>query len=159
VSQAVIGLTIVAAGTSMPEVATSILATIRGQRDIAVGNVIGSNIFNILAVVGLSGLVAPVPLEIADSIQNFDFWVMLAVAVACLPIFLTGSLIARWEGAVFLAYYVTYTVYLVLDSQDHSALGAYSNVMLLFVLPITVVTLGIVGVRQWRSRDDITPAV
>ena len=159
VSKAVIGLTIVAAGTSMPEVATSILATIRGQRDIAVGNVIGSNIFNILAVVGLSGLVAPVPLKIADSIQNFDFWVMLAVAVACLPIFFTGSLIARWEGAVFLTFYVAYTVYLVLDSQDHAALGAYSNVMLLFVLPVTVVTLGTVGVRQWRNRHDITPAV
>ena len=159
VSKAVIGLTIVAAGTSMPEVATSIMATIRGERDIAVGNVIGSNLFNILAVVGLSGLVAPVPLAIADSIQNFDFWVMLAVAAACLPIFFTGSLIARWEGAVFLAYYVAYTVYLVLDSQDHDALGTYSNAMLLFVLPITVVTIGIVAVREWRSRQDITPAV
>ena len=112
VSELVIGLTIVAAGTSMPEVATSVLATIRGQRDIAVGNVIGSNIFNILAVVGLSAIVAPDPLVISSAVQNFDFWVMLAVAAACLPIFFTGSTIARWEGAVFLLYYVAYTAYL-----------------------------------------------
>jgi cation:H+ antiporter len=153
VSELVIGLTIVAAGTSMPEVATSAMATIRGERDIAVGNVIGSNIFNILAVVGLSATVAPEPLVISSAMQDLDFWVMLAVAVACLPIFFTGSSIARWEGAVFFAYYAAYTAYLVLDSQDHSATGAYTNAMLLFVIPITVVTIGIVAVREWKARS------
>ena len=158
VSELVIGLTIVAAGTSMPEVATSVMATIRGERDIAVGNVIGSNIFNILAVVGLSAIVAPEPLVISNAMQTFDFWVMLAVAVACLPIFFTGSTIARWEGGVFFLYYVAYATYLILDSQDHSATGTYTNAMLLFVIPITVVTIAIVAAREWKAHSG-TPAV
>ena len=141
VSELVIGLTIIAAGTSMPEVATSIMATIRGQRDIAVGNVIGSNTFNILGVLGLTGIVAPASLAVAPSVLSFDMWVMLAVAVACLPVFFSGREIARWEGGVFLGYYAAYTAYLILMSQQHSALPILSNVMLLFVVPLTVVTI------------------
>lgn len=147
VSELVIGLTIVAAGTSMPEVATSILATIRGQRDMAVGNVIGSNTFNILGVLGLSGLVAPVPLAVAPSILAFDMWVMLAVAVACLPVFFSGREIARWEGGVFVGYYAAYTAYLILLSQQHDALPLFGNVMLMFVVPITVLTLAVLMLR------------
>ena len=105
VSDLVIGLTIVAAGTSLPEVATSVVATIRGQRDIAVGNVVGSNTFNILGCLGVSGLVAPGGLAVAPPLLSFDLWVMLAAAVACLPIFVTGRVIARWEGSLFLLYY------------------------------------------------------
>ena len=141
VSEVVIGLTIVAAGTSMPEVATSVMASIRGQRDIAVGNVIGSSIFNILAVLGLTGIVASTSLIVAASIINFDMWVMLAVAVACFPVFLTGRAIARWEGAIFLGYYIAYTSYLILLSQEHAMLPVLSNTMLWFVVPITVVTI------------------
>ncbi|MCA3033715.1 MAG: sodium:calcium antiporter, partial [Rhodocyclaceae bacterium] len=141
VSELVIGLTIVAAGTSMPEVATSIMATIRGHRDIAVGNVIGSNTFNILGVLGLTGIVAPTSLAVAPSVLSFDMWVMLAVAVACLPVFFTGRQIARWEGGVFLGYYAAYTAYLILMSQEHDALPMLSTVMLWFVVPITVVTI------------------
>ncbi len=149
VDEVVIGLTIVAAGTSLPEVATSILATIRGERDIAVGNVVGSNIFNILAVLGASALASPAGLAVPASINAFDGPVMLAVAIACLPIFFTGHIIARWEGAVFLAYYVAYTAYLVLDAYDHAALPMFSNVMFYFMLPITVLTLAI---AVWRAR-------
>jgi cation:H+ antiporter len=152
VSELVIGLTIVAAGTSMPEVATSILATIRGQRDIAVGNVIGSNTFNILGVLGVTGIVAPTSLVVAPSIISFDMWVMLAVAVACLPVFFSGREIARWEGAVFLGYYAAYTAYLILMSQAHDALPIFSNVMLIFVVPITVITL-IVSLRKSRTAS------
>jgi cation:H+ antiporter len=141
VSELVIGLTIVAAGTSMPEVATSIMATIRGHRDIAVGNVIGSNTFNILGVLGLTGIVAPTGLAVAPSVLTFDMWVMLAVAVACLPVFFTGREIARWEGGVFVGYYAAYTAYLILMSQEHDALPMLSNVMLWFVVPITVITI------------------
>jgi cation:H+ antiporter len=141
VSDLVIGLTIVAAGTSMPEVATSILAAIRGQRDIAIGNVVGSNTFNILGCLGIAGMVAPDGLPLAASLMNFDIWVMLAVAFACLPVFMTGREIARWEGAVFLLYYIAYTAYLILASQEHDALGRFSAVMLGFVVPITIVTL------------------
>ena len=150
VSELIIGLTIVAAGTSLPEVATSILAAFRGERDIAVGNVVGSNIFNLLAVLGLSGLVAPGGLPAPAALLRFDLPVMVAVALACLPIFASGAVIARWEGALFLLYYAAYTAYLVLAAQQHDALPAFSAVMEAFVLPLTAVTLAVVGWRAWR---------
>ncbi|HEV2131516.1 MAG TPA: calcium/sodium antiporter [Longimicrobiaceae bacterium] len=153
VSELVIGLTIVAAGTSLPEVATSILAALRGERDIAVGNVVGSNIFNILAVLGISGLVAPEGVPVAAAALRFDIPVMIAVAVACLPIFFTGHLIARWEGALFLAFYAAYTVYLTLHAIDHPALETYRTAMVLFVLPLTALTLVVLGVRAARGRQ------
>lgn len=149
VSDVVIGLTIVAAGTSMPEVATSLTAAFKGERDIAVGNVVGSNTFNILGCVGLSGVVAGSGgLALAPSLLNFDIWVMLAVALACLPVFLTGREIARWEGAVFLGYYLAYVTYLILAAQQHDALQAFSATMLGFVVPLTIITLVVVWLRQ-----------
>jgi cation:H+ antiporter len=151
VSDLVIGLTIVAAGTSMPEVATSITAAIKGERDIAVGNVVGSNTFNILGCLGISGLVAgPSGLVMAPALLNFDIWVMIAVALACLPVFLSGREIARWEGGVFLLYYAAYVAYLILATQQHEALGSFSGVMLSFVIPITVVTLVVIALRRPR---------
>ena len=159
VSEVVIGLTVVAIGTSLPEIAASITAAIRGQRDMAVGNVVGSNIFNILSVLGLSALVAPTALTIAPSMLNFDIPVMVAIAVACLPIFFTGHLIARWEGALFFGYYVAYLLYLVLDATGHAAAQPFGSVMLAFVLPITALTLAILVLRQWReSRKASNPA-
>jgi cation:H+ antiporter len=152
VSELIIGLTIVAAGTSLPEVATSILAAFRGERDIAVGNVVGSNIFNMLAVLGLSGLVAPGGLPAAAALLRFDVPVMIAVALACLPIFANGRRIARWAGALFLFYYAAYTAYLVLAAQHHDALPVFSAVMETFVLPLTAVTLAVVGWRALRRR-------
>jgi cation:H+ antiporter len=152
VSELVIGLTIVAAGTSLPEVATSIIATIRGQRDIAVGNVVGSNIFNILAVLGLTAMVAPDGLPVSAAAVNFDFPVMLAVAVACLPIFFVGYSIDRWEGGLFLGYYVAYTTYLILAATEHDALPEFSNAMLYFVLPLTIITLAIVLFREYSAH-------
>ena len=149
VSDLVIGLTIVAAGTSMPEVATSVMAAIKGERDIAVGNVVGSNIFNILGCIGLSGVVAgSTGLILAPSILTFDIWVLLAVTLACMPIFLSGREIARWEGGFFLAYYVAYVSYLILASQQHAALPMMSQVMMGFVVPITVVALVASLIRQ-----------
>lgn len=149
VSDLVIGLTIVAAGTSMPEVATSIAAAIKGERDIAVGNVVGSNTFNILGCLGLSGLVSgDLGLPMAPSLLAFDIWVMLAVALACLPVFITGREIARWEGGVFLGYYVAYVAYLIMAAQQHDALQAFSVAMLSFVIPLTLVTLVAVLIRS-----------
>ena len=145
VSDVVIGLTIVAAGTSMPEVATSVMAAIKGERDIAVGNVVGSNTFNILGCLGLSGIASGgLGLVVPEAVLNFDLWVMLAVALACVPVFMTGREIARWEGGVFLLYYGAYVAYLILAAQQHAALGAFSAVMMGFVLPLTVITLVIV---------------
>jgi cation:H+ antiporter len=153
VSDVVIGLTIVAAGTSMPELATSVMAAIKGERDIAVGNVVGSNTFNILGCLGLSGLFSgSLGLAVPASILNFDMWVMLAVALACIPVFMTGREIARWEGAVFMAYYLAYLVYLVMASQQHAALAAYSSVMLGFVLPLTLITLVVCLIGQKKTE-------
>lgn len=152
VSDLVIGLTVVAVGTSMPEIATSIVAAIRGQRDIAVGNVVGSNIFNILAVLGAAGIASGVGLPVSEAARNFDLWVMLAVAFACLPIMITGREIARWEGGVFLAYYAAYTAWLVLQAQQHAVLPAFSGIMLGYVMPLTVITIVVSIVRANGSR-------
>jgi cation:H+ antiporter len=149
VSDLIIGLTIVAAGTSMPEVATSITAAIKGERDIAVGNVVGSSTFNILGCLGLSGLVSgDLGLTMAPALLNFDIWVMIAVALACLPVFMTGHDIARWEGGVFVAYYAAYVAYLILAAQQHDALDSFSHAMLSFVIPITVITVIVVLLRR-----------
>ena len=152
VSELVIGLTIVAAGTSLPEVAASVMAAIRGQRDIAVGNVIGSNTFNIMGVLGLSGLIAPLPLVVPQSLLEFDLLVMLAVAFACLPVFFTGATIARWEGAVFLGYYCAYATFLVMTAQQHEARATFALAMQTVVLPLTILTLLVVSLRAWRER-------
>jgi cation:H+ antiporter len=141
VSDLVIGLTIVAAGTSMPEVATSIVATLRGERDIAVGNVVGSNTFNILGCLGVSGLLAPGGLAVAPPVLAFDLWVMVATAVACFPVFVSGRQIARWEGVLFLVFYAAYTAYLILAATRHAALRGFSDAMLEYVLPLTVIVL------------------
>jgi cation:H+ antiporter len=151
-SQLVIGLTIVAAGTSLPEMATSVLASLRGERDIAVGNVIGSNLFNLLAVLGLGSLLAPDGVPVSQGALTFDMPVMIAVAVATFPVFFTGYRISRWEGAVFVGYYVAYTAYLVLRATEHDALEALGVAMAWFVIPITVLTLVVVLVREMRAR-------
>jgi len=153
VSELVIGLTIVAAGTSLPEVAASLAAALRGERDMAVGNVVGSNILNILACLGLASLVAPAPLAIAPSVLNFDIWVMLAAALACLPVLVTGREIARWEGAIFVGYYLAYAAYLILAAQQHDALTGFSDVMLSFVIPLTIVTFVALAIRPGATRS------
>ncbi|MGZ9044583.1 MAG: calcium/sodium antiporter [Telluria sp.] len=152
VSELVIGLTIVAADTSLPEVATSIVAAVRGQRDIAVGNVVGSNIFNLLGVLGVGAIAAPAGLAVAPSVLAFDLPVVIAVALACLPIFFTGYTIARWEGMLFLGLYAAYTAYVLLAAQQHDALRPFSAVMALGVLPIVALTLAVVAWREWQAR-------
>ena len=147
ISELVIGLTIVAAGTSLPEVATSVMAAIRGERDIAVGNVIGSNIFNILGVLGISSLVAPAGITVSAEALRFDLPVMIAVAIACLPIFFTGHRIARWEGGLFLAYYIAYTSYIVMAGRVPAVTRTIAAVMIGFVIPLTILTLLIGVVR------------
>lgn len=140
-SELLIGLTIVALGTSLPEAATSVLASLRGERDIAVGNVVGSNIFNILCVLGLSASVVPHGVQVSTTALRLDIPIMIGVAVACLPIFFTGHLIARWEGGLFLAYYVAYTIYLILDETAPAVSHTFGFVMLSAVVPLTAVAL------------------
>jgi cation:H+ antiporter len=143
VSELVIGLTIVAIGTSLPELATSVIASLRGERDISVGNVVGSNIFNILSVLGFSSLVAPDGMAVAPAVLRFDAVVMIGVSLACLPVFFNGFQIKRWEGALFVGYYVAYTVYLILYSSHHDALDEYTLAMGYFVLPLTGIALAL----------------
>ena len=152
-SDLIIGLTVVAIGTSMPEIATSTIAAVRGERDIAIGNIVGSNVFNLCAVLGLTGLLAPGGIPVSDAARHFDLWIMLAVAFACLPIMLTGREISRWEGGVFVCYYVAYVAWLVLAAQHHAALEAYSGVMLGYVLPLTVITL-IVSLMRHNDHHE-----
>jgi cation:H+ antiporter len=158
VSELVIGLTIVAGGTSLPELATSVIAAIRGERDIAVGNVVGSNLFNILGVLGLSAVVAPAGVAVAEQALRFDIPVMAAVAAACLPIFFTGHRIARWEGLLFVAYYIAYTAALVLLAVDGEVQPTFRLVMLGFVIPLTAITLLVIAVRSLRGHANATAA-
>jgi len=151
VSELIIGLTVVAMGTSLPEVATSIMAALRGERDIAVGNVVGSNIFNILSVIGISASVAPSDLSVAPAMMAFDLPIMVAVAVACLPVFFTGGVVGRWEGAMFLGLYAAYTFYLFLYATRHAALEGYSLAMGGFVLPLLAATVLVLAWRHWHK--------
>lgn len=141
VSELVIGLTVVAVGTSLPELATSVTAAIKGERDIAVGNVVGSNIFNLMSVLGLSAIIVPVGIPVSNAAINFDIPVMIAISLASLPVFFTAGKIFRLEGIGFVAYYIAYTAYLVLNATNHASLPMFSNVMLWFAIPITALTL------------------
>ena len=152
VSELVIGLTIVAAGTSLPELATSVTASLRGERDIAVGNVVGSNIFNLLAVLGGSATISPGGIGVSETATTLDIPVMVAVAIACLPIFFSGYRIDRWEGLFFLACYGAYAVYLLLDASRSQALDLYRGAMLWFVLPLVAVTLLALSLHSRRKE-------
>lgn len=154
VSELVIGLTLVAAGTSLPEVATSVMAAIRRERDIAVGNVVGSNLFNLMGVLGIAGVAAAEGISVSDAALRLDVPVMIAVAIACLPVFFTGHLISRWEGGVFFAYYFAYTAYLLLEANRSAAGESFAMVMLTVVVPLTVLTLLIGVARSLRQRSD-----
>ena len=151
-SELVIGLTVIAIGTSLPELATSIMAAFRGERDIAVGNIVGSNIFNLLCVLGLASLVSPQAIAISPNALAFDFPVMIAVAFACLPIFFAGYSINRWEGALFVAYYVAYTLYLVLASTGRPFAETFGDAMLGYALPLTAITLLVIAGRAWKTQ-------
>ncbi len=150
VSELVIGITIVAASTSLPEAVTSILATIKGQRDIALGNVVGSCIFNVLGNIGAAGLVAPDGLAVAPAVIRFDLPIAIAACIACLPIFFIGHKISRWEGGLFVGYYLAYTTYLVMAAKNHDLLPTFSKIMAEFVIPLTVITLAVLLYRSMR---------
>ncbi|MFN8482123.1 MAG: calcium/sodium antiporter [Anaerolineae bacterium] len=152
VSELIIGSTIVAIGTSLPEIAITVMASIKGERDIAVGNAVGSNIANITVVLGLTAVLAPQGITIPPAALTFDIPVMIVVAVACLPIFFTGGAISRAEGVFFLLYYVAYIGYLLLEAAQHPALPAFTVFIFAFALPLTAVTLAILVRRARRER-------
>jgi len=125
----------------LPEVATSVVASLRGERDIAVGNVVGSNIFNILAVLGLAGLASPEGVPVSLDALRFDVPVMIMVALACAPAFMTGFAVQRWEGFLFLAYYLAYLAHLVLAASGHPALPGLDGLVVSVALPLTALAV------------------
>jgi cation:H+ antiporter len=143
VSELLIGLTIVAVGTSLPELATSVVAAFKGEREIAIGNVVGSNIFNLLLVLGAGAGIAPLGLPVSQAAISFDIPVMIAVALASFPILFAGGQIFRWKGFLLAGHYLIYITYHVLDAAGHSALPMFNYVVLWFVLPLTAFSLAI----------------
>jgi cation:H+ antiporter len=152
VSELIIGLTIVAAGTSMPEVATSLMAAIRGERDIAVGNVVGSNLFNILGVLGTASAVSSGGVRVSAAALHLDIPVMIAVAAACLPVFWVGHVISRGNGLMFFSYYCAYTASFVIAEKAPGFLRTFLFVMCGIVMPLTLVTLLTTVVRVIRRK-------
>lgn len=154
VSEAIIGLTIIAMGTSLPEVMTSIVAALKGERDIAIGNVVGSNIFNVLCVLGISGVVSPTPLLAGAQMAQIDIPVMLGVAALCAPLFFTGAIVSRIEGALFLVLYGAYVWLLIamalaLDYLPSLQAGIFYG--LLPAVALFVVVSLVVDLRRKRA--------
>ncbi len=152
VSDLVVGLTVVAVGTSLPEVATSVLASVRGEREIAVGNVVGSNVFNLLVVLALTALVAPAGIEVAAGALRVDTPVMIGAALVCFPVFLTRHLVARPEGFLLVGLYGLYTGHLVLAAQASPYHGRFAAFTVFVVLPAVTALLGLALLRARRQR-------
>src|SRR4051812_14737126 len=111
VSDALIGLTVVAIGTSAPELVTTVVSTIRGNRDIAIGNLLGSSIYNILLILGVTCLVPANGLPLPEGLVGVDIPIMVGVAVLCIPIFLSGRRVTRGEGGIMVAAYLAYLAF------------------------------------------------
>lgn len=141
VPELVVGLTIVAIGTSLPELVTSAVAAFRGERDLAIGNVMGSNLFNILGILGLTAIISGDGLAVAERVRAFDIPVMTLVALACLPLLFTGYQVRRWEGALFVVYAVIYSAYVVLDATANPLGESLGHAVVLFAVPLTVVVI------------------
>lgn len=152
-SDRIIGLTIVAVGTSMPELATSLIAALRGQRDLAVGNVVGSCLFNLLGVLGLTALAAPQPLSISPNALTFDLPVMVGVAALSLPLFLSGFRITRAEGIALLGLYLAYGLHVIAFSTGLGLATRLERLMLFYGLPLLAALLLASFVRGWRRQQ------
>ncbi|OUM08799.1 conjugal transfer protein TraR [Pseudomonas syringae] len=151
-SERIVGLTVIAIGTSLPALMTSLIAALRGERDIAVGNVIGSNLFNLLGVLGVTALVAPVPLTISPNALVFDLPVMLGVSLLCVPLFYSGYRIDRIEGLLLLALYLTYGLHILAISTGMALASRLESGMLTFVLPVLGLIVAWRTVRAWRRQ-------
>ncbi len=152
-SELVIGLTIVAAGTSLPEAATSVVAALKGERDIAVGNVVGSNLFNLMCVLGVTSLVGPDGIPVSDTAISQDLPVMVLVAIACLPVFLVGYAIERWEACFLLAFYVLYVAFLLAQAQGHDATLRLLTMIAWVLGPVAVAVYVMFLSAMWRQQQ------
>ncbi|MGE8407128.1 MAG: calcium/sodium antiporter [Pseudomonas sp.] len=151
-SERIIGLTVVAVCTSLPELATSLIAAVRGEREIAVGNVIGGNLFNLLAVLGLTAVLAPEPLSISPNALAFDLPVMLGVAALSLPVFYSGYRVTRAEGLVFLCLYLAYGLHVVAFTTGMPLANRLEQLMLFYILPALGLLLLYSTLRAWRRQ-------
>ena len=153
VSELVIGLTIVAIGTSLPEIVTSILAAVRGEKDLAVGGIVGSNILNILSVIGISGLfISGIPVQ--ESLLEVEYIILLAVSVLCFPIFFTGRRIKRVEGAIFLTSYILYMFYLYFNSITSAFFPTYVNGIIYGFVPLVILYVFVALWIEFRSKNE-----
>lgn len=153
ISELVIGLTVVAIGTSLPELVTSVMASLRGQRDLAVGNVIGSNIFNVLGVLGPSAVVAPHAIGVDVQSLRFDIPIMVAVSITCLPVFLVGFRITRWEGLSMVGYYVLYIAYLTYHAKTTPETPTAWITTLWLLAPLAVIlVVSLIGHLRRRAE-------
>lgn len=152
VSELVIGLTVVAIGTSLPEIVISLLAAFKGEKDIAVGNIIGSNILNFLAVLGVSGMFIPEAIPIQQSLIDVDLILLIGATILCFPIFFTGRRIVRWEGAIFLILYIAYLLYQFLIASDHEILEVFIALMLYFAFPMILLLVSTAFIAETKKR-------
>lgn len=158
VSELMIAMTVVAAGTTAPELTASLVATLHGEREIAVGNVVGSNIFNILAVLGTGAIVAPQGIPVEPEALAFGIPVLTMAAVACLPVFFAGHSIARWEGALFLFYFLSYVTRLVLEANHSAWRPWFDAAILIYIAPVTVLAVAVSVYREVHHRQRAAPA-
>ena len=158
VSQTVIGLTIVAAGTSMPELVTSLVAAYRGKADLAIGNVVGSNLLNQLVILGLCATVSGDGLVVDPVMIDRDFPIMVLTTIACLPIFWTQGVITRLEGGVLVGLYGFYLGEQLLLNQAPGFVDEYRLALLVLALPLLLafLTWSVLHWRQQRRRPSAT---
>jgi cation:H+ antiporter len=156
VPELIVGLTVVALGTSAPEIATSLIAALRGNRQLALGNAVGSNIFNILLVLGVSGLLAPAGVAFSQDAVRLDLPILVAAAIACLPIIFWDRTLDRWEGALFVVFYLAYLAFLVLDGTDRLVADPLAVAIGVFVAPLGALTL-LVGLAKQRAKRKDHP--
>ena len=152
-SERVIGLTVIAVSTSLPCLATSLIAALRGQRDIAVGNVIGSSLFNLLGVLGITALIAPVSLSVSPNALDFDLPVLLGVAALCLPLFYSGYRITRAEGLMLLLLYLLYALHIVSFTTGMPLAEKLERLMIQFILPVLALVIVYSTARAWRRQQ------
>ncbi|MGE4130043.1 MAG: calcium/sodium antiporter [Bdellovibrionales bacterium] len=148
VSELVIGLTVVSVGTSLPEIATSLMAALKKQTDIAVGNVVGSNIFNSLGVLGIAGSASPSPVQVSPQVLSFDFPLSIAVSLLCFPLFLRGLKIGRLEGFGFLIGYIAYVGFLILDQWGNPMVSGKHAQVVHFIFPLVAFLLIVYAARE-----------
>jgi cation:H+ antiporter len=156
VSKIIISLSVIAIGTSLPEVATTLVAGLKGEVDIAVGNAIGSNIMNILIVVGVASMVHGAGITVSSIVSYVDIPLMIGVALLCVAVIFNGFIIKRWEGIVFIIYFAFYLFYLGLRSTESQHLALAIDLFIYVLVPLTVLFLsyGIVKTIQLRKEEN-----